>query len=483
MSFDLNNTGKVKTGKIEYNYYNTNVGNQLKNIKNNGYLKYELENSNSVGFSNPNLFFNKNQYVSQNLYVFNRFYEIQNVNYDGILIIENKPITNPIFHSNIFTVFLLKTSSFVSPNTIDKLLLEKGDESITMDLNALISPQQPCIVFENVILFTYPILIHSRIGNLIAPEYVSVGLLNSFTNDYSIMKAVQYSGKDGETIEGMEGREGMEGQEESDIYNTMSNVKFEEDVTCKASDDVNNKDISKIAMVPVDSDFLNGVYQISMMRTLFDIFVFIMILFFCFFASPHGYKYFIIDFVNIYNDDYDEKKMMNLLDIIFIVLFLMISVFLVFNGFSKKNSIEGIIGVYLTIIIIFSIFAIQYNKKMNNSWEMSDTPFSLKSNYILKFMSFLNDSNFFSRFFGVLSFFLLLFIIVYVCNFIFNFNKNIVNYLILIPPVSMIIAYIIMVIYANSNKTSKSSPSLFTTANLSALPLASLLKSQVPSLL
>jgi hypothetical protein len=127
---------------------------------------------------------------------------------------------------------------------------------------------------------------------------------------------------------------------------------------------MNGIDISKVAMVPVDSDYLNGVYQISMMRTLFDIFIFIVLMIICIFVSPALYDYIIVGYIDTYAKEYNaNKKINNFIDIVLIISFLIIGLFLSIDGANTKNGTEMIVGIYFTLVLIFSICAIRYNKE------------------------------------------------------------------------------------------------------------------------
>jgi hypothetical protein len=356
MSFDLNDTTKQisenESHIIEYNYYNTLIGIQEKNLPNNGYIKYEFANSISTSFSRPNLSHDGNQYISQNISIFNRYYNIQNIQYDGLLVVENKPISNNIA-TNIFTIFLLKTNPAILANDIDELFKPVSSKiTKSLDLNKFITKNQKCLVFDNVILFAAPISIHSHFNNFITPEYVSVGLLNPYTDNYTIV-SISQSDLPKQKKEGFE-------------VNTMSSTTFDNDVTCHTSDDMNGIDISKVAMVPVDSDYLNGVYQISMMRTLFDIFIFIVLMIICIFVSPALYDYIIVRYIKEYTAvGNDKEKINNFIDIVLIISFLIIGLFLSIDGANTKNGTEMIVGIYFTLVLIFSICAIRYYKKEN----------------------------------------------------------------------------------------------------------------------
>jgi hypothetical protein len=415
MSFNLSDSSKLNNQQIIYNYYDIPLGSQEKNLSNNGYIKYGFSNSISAGFSNPNLEFNGNKYVVQNLSLFGHFYNIQNISYDGMLVLENKPITGNVA-SNLFTIFLLKTQPNMLANDIDSLWTNSPQSSLI--LNKFISPNQSCIVFDNVILFTSPISIHSNFFHFITPQYVSVGLLNSFTNDYTIGTALQKA------------IDPAPNSKEGFTTNSIDSADFNGATTCTASDVYSGEDIVKnISLVPVDSDYLNGVYQITMLRTLFDIFIFILILLFSIFVSPPLYKYIVVDFVQKWkNPDYtsgqrsnDVITIVSFIDIFFSVLLIILGIVLALNGANTSNINEMVIGIYFTIIVFFSICAIRYFKQKTgpDNWGFQKGIFDNFnitdgiSNFI-KFIKDLYDKGYLQYFLGL---YLLFFIITIIIKF------------------------------------------------------------------
>lgn len=448
MSFDTN-AGKKTTDVVQYNYYETPIGNREKTLENNGYLKFEFSNPASTGFSQPNLLFKNNQYVCEKIYVFNQFYGIQNVSYDGILVVENKPINNSVL-DNLFSVFLLKTSSSILPNAIDGLF-DQTTTSLNLSLNKFISSNQPVVYFNNVVLFSVPISIYSKITRqFITPQYVSIGLLNSYTSDYVVASAKQSVIQSG-------GQSLLEGFDQGGIYNSINEQTFDNDVTCKASDEVTGMDISRIAMVPVDSDFLNGVYQISMIRTLFDIFIFIIIMIFCIFVSPIWYKYFVVDFSKNLSTS-DNSKMNEYISIIDIVLgfsFLFIGLFLSIDGINTSTSVEMILGIYFTLVVFFSICAIRYYKTT-----LGEIVFKFPNvNGIFNFLKVLfGEKHYLIFFIYVFLCFLFVLVLLWIFQTVFLFQSNIntkwTTLLFLIGFfVSIVLSYMVLVVYGKNTTT------------------------------
>lgn len=351
--FDINTNKTDK--KIFYNYPETHIGSIEKTINNNGYLKFPINISVSNGFSYPNLLLenlepsmdNDLLYIIDSIFIFNKFYNIKDISYDGLLIVEHKPINSNLKPK--FVIFLLKTNKFIPyENEIDKLINNKPLN--TIHLNKYIRNEQKCIVFKNIIIFTEPIIIKSTIGNeFITPKDTSIGILNlSYNPNYKIYTSQfvdgQITGKLLDTI-----KEGFDDTEPE---------------TCRASD-INGNDISEIALVPVDSDYLNGVYQITILRTLFDMFLFFIFCLVCYFISPKIYKSVITEFIFKFIHHYSEEPQLNdntinAYSIFIAFLFILIGLYLSIDGVNRLNGVEMVGGIYFTILIIFSIISIIY---------------------------------------------------------------------------------------------------------------------------
>ena len=427
MSFDIQDKSKFSKEVLQYNYGPTPVGIQEKKLETHGYLKYEFSHSISSGFSHPNVVFGENKYVCEKLYIFNHFYNIQNINYDGMLVIENKPITQGLLSSsNLFTVFLLKTESnlFLS-NDLDKLF-DGNKSSVNLDMNPLIAKNQSCIAFKNVILFTSPISVASKFNDFVTPKNVSMGLLNSFSPDYTIVKSSKMSKTT--TIE--------------NFKNSLADTEFTDDVECNASDS-QGADISQIALVPVDSDYLNGVYQITMMRTLFDVFIFIFILIFCIFVSPPVYKYLVLDYVRKFTTNPTQQaQVLSFLDVLFSILLIMLGVILAIDGTNTANGTEMVIGIYFTIVVFFSICAIRYNKP---GWGLTNPIFQLPTfSLLFQFIvDLFRDRKFGKIFLSILVFLLFVLLMAWLIQFsILKNNSTKVSwtlFLFMVIPISTIV--------------------------------------------
>jgi hypothetical protein len=109
------------------------------------------------------------------LYIFKNIHNINNLSYDGELIIEHIPVTNNV--DKLFTVFMLKTDNiFQSPGILDNLIANAGikNELINLNLNEIIETNNTkkwyfpgisnslnCMNNENVYVFSTPILVNS----------------------------------------------------------------------------------------------------------------------------------------------------------------------------------------------------------------------------------------------------------------------------------------------------------------------------------
>lgn len=170
--FQLFTNDNIEQKKISiyYDYNDTPIHlNQCeKNVALNGFIKMPFINSNSV--KRPNLWTNKNNYKILNLYIFKNIHNINNLEYDGELIIEHVPITNNV--DKVFVVFMLKTDSSgegYSNNIICELIENAGikPDSINLNLNEIIlelnigEESINCMNNKNVYVFSNPIHVTS----------------------------------------------------------------------------------------------------------------------------------------------------------------------------------------------------------------------------------------------------------------------------------------------------------------------------------
>jgi hypothetical protein len=247
----------------------------------------------------------------------------------------------------------------------------------------------------------------------------------------------------------------------------MEDSTFENEMSCNASDEITGDNISQIAMVPVDSDFLTGVYQISMMRTLFDVFIFFIILIFCFVVSPVIYSKLLIDYVSQYDEtDFNKMKKYTLLTCIscFFALLLIVGIGLplAIDGIKTKNGSEMIIGMYFTIIVVFSILSIYYKFVNDNTFLTGiDTGLNIGFNDFSNLLYHIYYDN--QNIVIFMTTLAILFLTVLVCYFVYTFNQKSTQritwglFLWLPFPVTAIVVYCIVALTKLNDLSSPSS--------------------------
>ena len=154
----------IDDGKlIHYNYYNT-------------YTKRVLSSSTDFQFiypgkeNTPNLTItqgSRNQsYISSKFFIFSKIHKIDNVDFDGELIIENTPITNS--NKKLYISFPLKTMPTLSEDTIIDFILQQTDpnSNVEVNFNDILPNTNACNFYNfgnyDVLLFTTPIPIKSN---------------------------------------------------------------------------------------------------------------------------------------------------------------------------------------------------------------------------------------------------------------------------------------------------------------------------------
>ena len=167
----------IKIQKLLYDYYNTPIYlNQYeKNTIMNGFIKLPFINANSL--KEPNLYTSNNNYIIQNLYIFKNIHNINNIDYDGELVIEHIPNTNN--EQKVYTVLLLKTNSgSLENNDIDTIIYNAGinnpKKKVNLNLNTILSQTMinadtpkntPIYQHKNVYVFIKPIYVNSHFIN------------------------------------------------------------------------------------------------------------------------------------------------------------------------------------------------------------------------------------------------------------------------------------------------------------------------------
>ena len=100
-----------------------------------------------------------NQYISRIVSI----NEPSETSFDGELVIEHTLATN--YGKKMRLIFPLKTDSTIRPNIIDRMILANPGDSLEVNLNTVITPQDSCRYKDenNTAIFTTPILINTQL--------------------------------------------------------------------------------------------------------------------------------------------------------------------------------------------------------------------------------------------------------------------------------------------------------------------------------
>jgi hypothetical protein len=232
---------------IYYNYDQISLDKQEKTVEQDRYIKYSIERPSWMKRMEPSLTIDTREYTIQHISLFrSHLPEINGQSSDGILIIENVPIDNSNTES-VFFILLIQSDPSSPPSELDELFMAKTNH--TIHLNSLMD-KEIAFIQDRTILFSQPIHIQSSFEKMVTCERVGTGM-NSFNIDD--LREIRCS----------------------NIKNKSVNVNVVEGFRQKKK---HRPSTNQIPMVPIDSDFLNGVYQTTMLRTLYDIYIFMVLM-------------------------------------------------------------------------------------------------------------------------------------------------------------------------------------------------------------
>jgi hypothetical protein len=345
MFFNLNNEDESIEKTIYYDYYNTPVYlNQCeKNTLLNGFIKMPFVNSNSV--KNPNLRTNKNNYKISKIYLFKNIHHINNISYDGELIIEHIPITNSV--DKIFTVFMLKTGN-VSATILDNIIENAGakEDIINLNLNEIIiqtnNAKTPlnCMNINNVFVFSNPIIVKSTFDQFKKLTKNDIDFLFSENGVYKLNITAIFQK---EYIENFQ-----EGNiDKTDIENALKDTKVT--ISCTP---INTNDIDEnVSFVPITSEMSKGYGMVTSLITIIIVFIFML--------------YPVLE-INKNIKQNLTKFEYYLFYMCIIIINILLSVIL-FNGNDSISYIFGIIIVSLTFVSITLVYFYNQFNDMNYS--------------------------------------------------------------------------------------------------------------------
>lgn len=347
MSFDLDKPVSETT----INYYYTNYTFYLQ--------ENDKTNIKQVFLSkNPNISssYLHSNYKSTNIYISKKIHEIENVHFDGELIIEHIPITNGF--SKFYLCIPLRTSKGVH-SKIDDLINKKS--AITINLNSILPPFSRAILYDSTLL---PIKTTLSDQVLLLNEPISVGtdfanfdkanLFETYSSDYQLVSLEQYKEPN---IEGFQ--EGMD----QNIY-------------CQPVD-MNNPTDSSINDLPSITIPIAGadskVDSTNVIMSLVNNFtIFFIVLLGLWFLVPFGYNIFLVDHINIAQSNLDlsmKQKAGRLAasDTLISIFFIILSVSFIYTGTSGANANFTVVGFFMFISFIIIFLRIQYMKNFEKT--------------------------------------------------------------------------------------------------------------------
>lgn len=392
---------------VKYNFSDLTIETSVCNLTQHGYFKYNI--SRDSGYNR--LIVRGNSYYPVSLYLVKQF-----------CIIENKTANGSVFYFMI----PLESSWFVSKTKLDPLFHDGIPENL--NLNNMLPNDSKCLVTSNTI----------RLANSISVPFVFPTNMRTIQeiNDLSRHLSLEYPQLSVATIVDMKTGKIVEGLENP----TQANNKIS-DFSQKSMQDVNNfwnspansniRDFSQkinsmvgdldanenpnpnpnpktctggtfrvsdigapeIAMVPIDSDYLNGVYEISLIRMFNDFFIFIMAILFSYFFLVPMYNVLFIETVRKYFVDDNRRVILTSLDNVCILGALILSIFLIIDANMQRpyDTIEMAMGASIFLLTMSTkIFIMMDTLKLRQG---NDYDF-LKSEFTLMDLIGKNDAMF-----------------------------------------------------------------------------------------
>jgi len=272
MSFNISDSSRITKDKsVICNYYDCSIYlNQYERTPNNGgYIKIPFFTPENI--VRPNAFFISGEptikYISNSLQIYKKTHNINDIDYDGELVIENNQITNG--DTKIYICFPLKTYPNQKPNEIDNIIkksevMNSGELSMTINLNKMFDKLQKYIFYKSgnniVVVFTQPIKVQSSFDK----KYVECSLFSKFENNYNILQNVP-------------GKEGMQ-----------NIVEGYEEMDCQPIDIETGQVVQEapyLTFLKTGSDSQNKTVNL-----MFSMLIFVIIFCVAFFGAPAAYK-------------------------------------------------------------------------------------------------------------------------------------------------------------------------------------------------
>jgi hypothetical protein len=403
-------TRDTDSKKVVFDYYNTKIYfHQYGQTPNNGgYV--DIIFSTPANVVNPNIIYISHgptlKYKSSKLFVYKKTHFIDDLVFDGEIVIENTPITNNN-NDKIYVCIPLKTNASIQSSDIDEMIstadvINPSKISMDINLNDKINKKNPYFYYENgsnkIVVLNTAVEVNTSFE-----KFKTCDLFPNYDENYLILQNIT----DGfaNVVEGFQ--EGATG--------SISSIQ-----TCTPIDE-NDKDVSNGLIV----NYLNGnlTSQNKTIDLLFAVIIFIIVSLLSAFVSPALYK-------NIFHDILEDTKLHK--TIIFCFFYLVLACSLLGGGiaYDYPSAVTG-----LMLLIFFGIsFIFIYNRANIDNLYLNDAVF--------------DRSNFWDTFITALKTILPSWKNILKLFYLNNFNSIVIV-------IGVIITSILFGIFANSNKVNK----------------------------
>jgi len=342
--FNINDTEKtMKDKSVVVDYYEIPIYyyQYVQSSNNGGHIEIpfrttkNLVDPNAIYFSSePTI-----KYRSNKLFIYKKSHNIQNLEYDGELIIENISTHND--NDVLYVCFPLKTN-FNKKNSIDKVIqmsekIQPKDIKMDITVNSLFDNNQKYIFYNDgnkkIIIFTNPIEVSSKFD-----KYAICDKFSLYVDDYAILQNIS-------------AKEGF--QEGATTIDSKTSQ-----MTC-----VPILDGGEVVKDPLLVNYLNSTQmkQNNTINMLFSMVLFIIIFCVSFFGAPFAYK-------SVFMDKFNPKNTTTLINetLLFSIFYLLLCIALFIGGFTVPNYGSLITGIFLFVLWGISALTI-YNKFNSDS--------------------------------------------------------------------------------------------------------------------
>jgi len=344
-------TKKTDSKKLIFDYYNTKIYfHQYSQTPNNGgYV--DITFSTPANVVNPNIIYISQgptlKYKSSKLFVYKKTHFIDDLVFDGEIVIENTPITNNN-NEKIYVCIPLKTNASIQSSDIDEMIstadvINPSKISMDINLNDKINKKNPYFYYENgsnkIVVLNTAVEVNTSFEN-----FKTCDLFPNYDEKYLILQNI---------TDGFANV--VEGFQEGNASITTSIQ------TCVPIDET-GKDESNGLIV----NYLNGsiTSQNKTIDILFSIIIFIIVSLISLFISPHIYK-------KIFHDILEDRKLHK--SILFCIFYLVFAGAL-FGGGFVYDYYSLIVGIILLTFFTMS-FVFIYNRAKSDPGYLNGAEF------------------------------------------------------------------------------------------------------------